>query len=100
MATPMMSTYWYWMLMPTRRNWPLICGLTVRCTVGDQTTVAMPVRITIRPRVTMTGRSAEAPWSRRMSTRSTNAPEIDAPRIRTISRAAQVGWWWADTSSQ
>ena len=48
----------------------------------------------------MTGRSAEAPCSRRISTRSTNAPAIDAPRIRTISRATSVGWWWAETSSQ
>ena len=48
----------------------------------------------------MTGRSAEAPCSRRMRTRSTNAPAIEAPRIRTMSRAASVGWWWAETSSQ
>ena len=92
-ATPMIKRYWYWMLMPTRRNWPLIIGWAVRCVVGDHRIVAMPVRITIRPKVTITGRSADAPWSRRMSTRSTNAPLMDAPSIRTMTRAASTGTW-------
>ena len=99
-ATPMISTSWYWMLIPTRRNCPLIM-LPTRCWVlGLQVMAANPVRMTSRPSVTMTGRSAEAPWSRRISTRSTSAPEIDAPRTRMMSNATRMLTWWSVTSSQ
>ena len=89
----MISTSWYWMLIPTSRNCPLTM-LPTRCWVlGFQMTVANPVRITSRPRVTITGRSAEAPWSRRMSTRSTRAPEMEAPTTRMRASATRMGTW-------
>ena len=91
MATPMIRTSWYWMLIPTSRNWPLTMLPTWCWVVGLQMTVATPVRMTSRPRVTMTGRSAEAPWSRRMSTRSTRAPAIEAPTTRMMSQGHQDG---------
>ena len=96
----MISTSWYWMLMPARRNWPDTMVLTCRSVVGLQTSVATPVRMTIRPRVTMTGRSEDAPWSRRISTRSTSAPAMEAPMTRMITRERRTGTLWADTSSQ
>ncbi len=39
----------------------------------------------------MTGRSAEAPCSRRISTRSTSAPAMDAPTTRMMSQGQQDG---------
>ena len=99
-ATPMMRTSWYWMLIPTNRNWPDTMLLTCRSVVGLHTMVATPVRITISPRVTMTGRSEEAPCRRRIRTRSTRAPAIEAPTTRTIRSDSSTGTWWAETSSQ
>ena len=80
MATPMFSTSWYWMLMPARPNWPETMLPTERSVPGFQIWVASPVRMTMSPSVTRTGRSAEAPCRRRMSTRSTRAPAMVAPR--------------------
>ena len=74
--------------------------LTWRSVVGLHTIVATPVRMTISPSVTITGRSEEAPWSRRISTRSTSAPEMEAPMTRMISRARSTGMLWATTNSQ
>ena len=96
----MISTSWYWMLIPTSLNWPFTMFPTWRWVLGLQVTVAKPVRMTSRPSVTMTGRSAEAPWSLRISTRSTSAPEMDAPTTRMTARATRMGTWWAVTSSQ
>ena len=96
----MIRTSWYWMLIPTRRNWPDTMLFTWRSVVGLQVMVATPVRMTNRPSVTMTGRSAEAPCRRRMSTRSTSAPAMDAPTTRMITRDNRTGTLWAETSSQ
>ena len=48
----------------------------------------------------MTGRSAEAPWSRRISTRSTSAPATGAPDDQDDHQRHQDGTWWSATSSQ
>ncbi len=99
-ATPMSSTSWYWMLMPAKLNWPEIMLDTERSVPGFQISVARPVRMTMRPRVTSTGRSAEAPWSRRMKTRSTMPPAKVAPSTSTMSKATSTGRPLATTSSQ
>ena len=99
-ATPMINTSWYWMLMPNRPNCPETIEFTVRWVLGFQMIAASPVRITIRPRVTITGRSAEAPWSRRIRPRSTTAPARGAPTRSTITRARTTDMPSPATNSQ
>ena len=83
---------------PNRGNVPLTSGFTARETVGLQIRMAAPIRINSRPRVTMIGRSADAPYMRRMNTRSTKAPSTGAPTSRMITNDRATGTWWAWSS--
>ena len=52
-----------------------------------------PMRMTSRPRVTMIGRSVEAPCSWRMTAHSTSAPSNGAPTTSTITSPTTSGTW-------
>jgi hypothetical protein len=61
------------------------CG-SVRTTVGFQTSWATPTSASSRPSVTTTVMSTAAPYSGRISTRSTTTPNTGAMTRRTRSR--------------